>query len=233
MAETIYTIPINEAFEKHSGCPFCGLHDDLERDSLEYVMGAAMMQPDVREETNRIGFCRNHLDKMMGMKNRLGLALLLESHMALIEKLLEAPVSGKKSFFGGSKDSPTPSKAVIDISKNCFVCNRMSSIMERYMSNAVYLWKSDGAFREKFANQKSFCMEHTGMLLATAGSELDSKQLPIFNKMLLGLMKNHTAELKNDLTGFIKSFDHRNAGKTLTEEERKSVENIIIFLRNM
>ena len=56
MKETIYTIPINEAFEAKCGCPLCTLRRKLERDSVEYIMGAAMMEPDVRIETNKRGF---------------------------------------------------------------------------------------------------------------------------------------------------------------------------------
>ncbi len=87
MAEQIYTIPISEAFEQHDGCPLCRMKEKLERESLEYVMGAAMMDPDVRIRTNRLGFCRGHYDDMLAMKNRLSLALMLESHLAEVSKL--------------------------------------------------------------------------------------------------------------------------------------------------
>ena len=87
MAETIYTIPINEAFDKAEEserpiCPFCELYDMLENNALEAVMGAAMMEPDIRIETNKHGFCRGHFNKIYEKGNRLGLALILESHIA-------------------------------------------------------------------------------------------------------------------------------------------------------
>ena len=61
MAETIYTIPINEAFDKAEDserpiCPFCELYEMLEKNALETTMGAAMMEPDIRIETNKHGF---------------------------------------------------------------------------------------------------------------------------------------------------------------------------------
>lgn len=93
MAEQIYTIPINEAFEQHGGCPLCRMKQKLERESLEYVMGAAMMDPDVRIRTNRLGFCRNHYDDMLAMKNRLSLALMLESHLDEVSKLFPEDAS--------------------------------------------------------------------------------------------------------------------------------------------
>ena len=79
--EKIYTIPVNEAFEKseadHScGCPFCTLYRKLENDQLELILGASMMEPDVRIKTNELGFCKTHYDMMFTRKNRLGMALM-------------------------------------------------------------------------------------------------------------------------------------------------------------
>ena len=56
MKETIYTIPITLAFEEKSGCPVCRLKRDLIQSSLDYATGAAMMEPDVREQMNQQGF---------------------------------------------------------------------------------------------------------------------------------------------------------------------------------
>ena len=85
--EQIYTIPVNEAFEKSAadkscGCPFCTLFNKLEDNELELILGASMMEPDVRIRTNKEGFCRTHYDMMFARNNRLGMALTLESHLA-------------------------------------------------------------------------------------------------------------------------------------------------------
>ncbi|MBQ4316768.1 MAG: hypothetical protein IJC20_00830 [Clostridia bacterium] len=82
MKEHIYTIPVTEAFsENKDRCPFCALLEKLERDELDIILGASMMEPDVRSETNEKGFCKKNYEKMFDMKNRLGLALMLESHL--------------------------------------------------------------------------------------------------------------------------------------------------------
>ena len=96
--QEIYTIPINEAFDKAEDsespiCPFCELYEMLENNALEAVMGAAMMEPDIRIETNRLGFCRGHFNRIYEKGNRLGLALILESHIAEVnEKVFKKPV---------------------------------------------------------------------------------------------------------------------------------------------
>ena len=79
--EKIYTIPVNDAFNVQDGCPFCRMYKTLEDNELDIILGASMMEPDIRIETNKLGFCREHYEKMFGMKNRLSLALMLESHL--------------------------------------------------------------------------------------------------------------------------------------------------------
>ena len=48
MKETIYTIPINEAYDENCECPLCFLYSRLEKEAVEYALGAAMMEPDYR-----------------------------------------------------------------------------------------------------------------------------------------------------------------------------------------
>ena len=63
--EQIYTIPVNEAFEKvqeegFCTCPFCLMYNRLEDKELDLILGASMMEPDVRLKTNEAGFCPEH-----------------------------------------------------------------------------------------------------------------------------------------------------------------------------
>ena len=64
MRESILTIPVTDIFEPKCGCPICRLRDTLEQRTVEYIMGAAMMEPDVRMETNKLGFCKTHFEQM-------------------------------------------------------------------------------------------------------------------------------------------------------------------------
>ena len=65
MKESIYTIPLTEVFEPKDGCPICRLRDILEKRMVDYITGAAMMELDVRIETNKKGFCLNHYNQML------------------------------------------------------------------------------------------------------------------------------------------------------------------------
>ena len=93
--EQIYTIPVHEAFEAGAadpacGCPMCALYRRLEENELDMILGASMMEPDIRIQTNKEGFCRTHYDMMFVRKNRLGMALTLESHLNELKKDLKA-----------------------------------------------------------------------------------------------------------------------------------------------
>lgn len=59
MLETIYTIPVNEAFEagladKTKACPFCRLYEKLQNIEVDTILGASMMEPtSVSKPTSR------------------------------------------------------------------------------------------------------------------------------------------------------------------------------------
>ena len=65
MSEHIYTIPLNDHFSKNDGCPLCGLFEMMERNELETITGASMMEPSVRVKTNKEGFCHKHFSMML------------------------------------------------------------------------------------------------------------------------------------------------------------------------
>ena len=110
MMEKIYTIPVNEAFETGDECPFCHLRRESEQRSLRYVAGpgASYMEPDVREATDRMGFCGAHMKKMYDYGNSLGNALVLQTYYVGLLKELEQQMDefvmpGKKSLFASKK----------------------------------------------------------------------------------------------------------------------------------
>jgi len=61
MKEKIYTIPVNDAYAAAGRCPLCTLEATMTGQLLEYYLGPALMEPDVRKATNDKGFCREHL----------------------------------------------------------------------------------------------------------------------------------------------------------------------------
>ena len=232
MAEQLYTIPINEAFDQYDGCPLCRLRSKLEAQSLGYIMGAAMMEPDIRIETNRLGFCRSHFHDMLSMGNRLSLALMLESHLKSVAQLVPDPEEKKPGKLGKLKkyDGESPAPQMKEQVNSCYVCRRSAEFEKKYVSNVVYIWKKDPEFREKLKKQPYFCLEHTAALLDDGKNDLSEANYLQFSQDLLDLCRKHLVELHSNIGAFCRSFDHRYAADPLTPEARQSVEDSIAFL---
>ena len=208
MAEKIYTIPINEAFENAIAgdtceCPFCLLHDMLERNELEIIMGASMMEPDIRIQTNKKGFCKHHLERIYENGNRLGLGLILESHLAEVEKKI---FEGGTLFDGKGEKEQNKLKT---LDETCYICDRMNDSLFKMFDNMVYLWENDYEFREKFKNQKCFCLPHYRELLEYGRNGLSKKDFAEYFKTAREIEKNYIAELGGDVSWFCKKFDYR------------------------
>ena len=211
MKETIYTIPINEAFEaseKSGGCPVCALHGRLEADALEYVLGAAMMEPAVRLETNRLGFCGAHWDKMLAAQKRLPLALILHTHLEALGKAVPERLSGPE---------------------NCYICTRVETFLGRYRANMLYLWDTAPEFRALFDRVPLICLRHGAGLAQSAKTALGRKDAAVFTKALSARMENALKALHEGVGIFCKSFDHRFAEVDIGEH-KTSVERSVRFL---
>lgn len=226
MKETIYTIPINEAYDVMDGCPICRLENDLEATSVDYIMGAAMMEPDVRMETNKVGFCPTHFKHMLTVKKRLSLALMLESYLNdLCEKCLPEDTSKISK-----KELDALSSKLKTASDECFICNQLHERMEKYYRNIIYLWRTDAEFRKKTLSQEYFCIHHIAELLAHAQKELDKKSIPAFLSDHMSAARKKAALLNEHVSAFCKSFDHRFANIPLSDDAKYAVEKSIDFL---
>ena len=84
MKETLYTIPLNDAVNADDECPFCFIEREVEQDLLDFALGSgsSYMESDVREATDKAGFCREHFKKMFDYGNTLGNGWILKTHYA-------------------------------------------------------------------------------------------------------------------------------------------------------
>lgn len=219
MQDSIYTIPVSEMFEPKCGCPLCAMRDMLEARCVDYIMGAAMMEPDVRMETNRLGFCKYHLDRMHESRNRLSLALMLETHLAELQQT----VFKKQGLFSKKKKESHL--------HTCYVCDKIEWAMERQVDTIFRMYTSEGEFRRLFSEQEAFCMEHYHLLAEAAPTKLNKKQLPEFMDVLNKVTLDYLTRLKEDVTHFTRMFDYRNSGADADWGTSKdSIERAMWFL---
>lgn len=223
MRESLLTIPISEVFDPKEGCPICRMRDMLETRTVEYIMGAAMMEPDVRIETNRAGFCHTHLSQMMKQKNRLSLALMLQTHLEQTSREL---FSRKKLFEGKNAKKQKLSQ----INESCFVCEKIDWGMERLMKTFFEMYGNED-FRKLLNEQEFICLPHYDLLLKIAPSYLKKDMLSGFEKDIGDLTGKYIEALYGDVSHYCTMYDYRNTGKDADWGNSKdSIERAVKFL---
>ncbi|NLM13838.1 MAG: hypothetical protein GX209_08865 [Epulopiscium sp.] len=226
MKEQIYTIPVIDAFKADTECPFCNLHQTLEKESIDFMLGASYMEDDIRMETNKSGFCPHHYQKLFNEKNRLGLALMLHSHFQEINNTLSKLIEPHKdsnsnhpSFLSGlikypKRESSSQNKNPIsselnDIQKNCYICNKIEKIFSRYMDTFFYLWKKDKEFISLVSDRKGFCLNHFSSLIEKASLALNKEQYNHFTQIIFPIQLENLKRIEEELDWFIQKFDYR------------------------
>lgn len=220
MKYQIDTIPVWEALELQGPCPLCALRAKTEAGEVERVLGASVMEPDVRVRTNEIGICREHQRMMFTGQNRLGHALLMDTHAAEVLRKLEKikeqaqrmRESNRKTFADG-----TPGKAIagklMALVEDCVVCEAIDTHMERYLYTLLYLWKTDSKFQTMFGESNGICLPHAAGLIEAADRHLSAQQRKEFIGVCMRLLADPLAEDEKDLLWFTQKFDYRNQDK--------------------
>lgn len=227
MKEKIYTIPVNEAFDTDTECPICSMRKKLETDAIEYTMGPSYMEDDVREMTSRLGFCEKHLEQLYKNQNRLGLALILKTHMDKLVNDIERHSSAASkaiapSLFRKKTEEPAVISYLKNLEETCFVCDKIDNTFHRYIATIFYLYHNEKDFRNKVKNSKGFCTSHYKLLYSTASEHLSGNELNEFLQTLNELYLENMKRVKDDLEWFINKFDYR-----YTEEPWKNAKDAL------
>ena len=222
----IDTIPVWDAERLDGECLMCALERKTELGEAERYLGASVMEPDVRVRVNERGFCRKHHAMLFEMSNRLGHALMLESHMIenreRLAKSWEALEKAGEQLENGSVrgrlngTTKTAKEAVAaearkiqEMTGTCVMCDSIRENMERYLHTFFHLYQNDAEFKAKFLAGKGLCLPHTGQLLAAAAEELHAKELGEFVRALARVERENLDRIQEDISWFIKKFDYR------------------------
>ena len=226
MKEQLHTIPINDAMANAGECPFCYIERKTEEHALNYVLGhgASYMEADIRDMTDKEGFCRAHFKKMYDYGNSLGNAWILKTltlrHVEEMQKEFKnfKPESiGKKGgLFGkNSKDSEgSSSNSIVDWinrrESSCFVCTMVENTFNAYMKTFFQMYKKDADFRRQVSETKGFCLSHFKVLLLGADEALNDKERKEFYDTMLPLMEENMQRIHEDVAWFIEKYDYKN-----------------------
>ncbi len=220
MKETLYTIPLTDAFNAHDECPFCFVERDVEQDLLDLVLGssASYMESDMREMTDKAGFCRPHFQKMFDYGNALGNAWILKTHYMQMQNELNTQIKmfapGKVSLMNRIKKSDAPdnniSSWVKEKEASCYICNNFKKTYERYLDTFFFMYKKDGEMKRMIENSKGFCLHHFGDICQRAQYELSDKQKEDFYDLILPQMLENLKRVGEDVAWLIEKYDYRN-----------------------
>jgi len=214
MREHIHTIPVIDAVRDAKVCPFCAMKRKLERDAIGFALGPSYMEDDVRMQTNRVGFCARHLDQMYAEQNRLGLALMLHTHLQQLNKDTDTILKAKFSapLFGRDANGPIARLRthINTVNNDCYICDKVDNTFLRYIDTFLYLWSKDGEEAKLINQVPGYCLPHYAMLLEAA-EKLSKSKRDRFIAEIATRQQAFMQELEADLEWFTLKFDYRNA----------------------
>jgi len=205
LREDICTIPVTDVFQKTDGCPICRMQRQVEDKIITYIMGAAMMEPDVRTETNRQGFCDRHLEEMYSRNGKLQLALILESR---IDELINAAKKGGDRLSGAIS--------------GCFVCGKVAWGLEHMFETIYKSYENDSDFRRMFQDQPFLCPSHCAALCRGVTRKNMKSYGRDFIKLCCQKTEAGLIETRRKVHGFTELFDYRNAADAAMQQEYKT-----------
>lgn len=211
MKEKLYTIPVNDAFNIDCECPLCVMYRDLETNAIDFTLGPSYMEEDIRQITDKEGFCSDHIKLMYGKQNSLGIANILKTHLNKrikdIESLSNQPIN-KGGLLKKNTLSPI-SEYIKQHNESCFICNKVNSTFNRYLATITHLYKNDSNFRDKLISSKGFCLKHYDMLYSQGLEDMKGSVLDNFIQDINKVTLDNLRRVDDDLDWFIDKFDYR------------------------
>ena len=176
------------------------------------------MEADMREKTDKAGFCKMHFQKMFDYGNTLGNAWILKTHYMEMRKQMEKAFKdykpGKKPMFSKfSKQAECANSVAAWIrekEESCYICKEFNDIYERYVDTFFYLYKNDSAFVEKIKKSKGFCLTHFGDICEKAEDALSVSERQSLFDMLFPLMTENMDRMQEDVSWMVEKFDYHN-----------------------
>ena len=216
MKEKLYTIELMDAVKSGDECPFCYLERMLEQQAIEFVLGSSYMESDVRDLTDRQGFCRKHTKIMFDYGNSLGNAWILKTRMKYLREQLKKEMNqftpSKPSLFGKLKKQETASNGVSawihDQESHCYVCGRIEETYRRMLDTFVYLAKKDAEFMDIMKQSKGFCIHHFADLMDVCEAGMSEQDKKVWYPVLFDLMEKNLDRIQEDIDWFIEKFDY-------------------------
>ena len=217
---------VHDAYAAGGECPLCPLMDAVEQTYLESFHGGRVMDPGVRVRTNETGFCPGHYRALYRGVNKLGLALVVHTHLRkklpelreTFEAFHGAAASGRK----GEEKLGSLAQSLGALRDRCYICEMLAIDLERYAFTIIYLWKKDPEFLPVFRASQGFCIGHFLTVFAKARELLRGDELERWLRDVVPLVTASLERLEEEVLAFTQL--HKDSNRSLgTEEERTAL----------
>ncbi|MDO4482961.1 MAG: DUF6062 family protein [Clostridia bacterium] len=222
----IDTIPVWDAVKLQGECFVCAIRRRLELEETERYLGASVMEPDTRIRVNKQGFCAKHQVMLYAGGNRLGHALMMDTHLQETQKQMKKPLEeirkaaehldaltvGDKLTGKGLKakqELQSAADKLAAMTTACVLCQSIDDNLNRYLHTFFHLYKNDGEFRKALENSKGVCMPDAALLVSKCADELPAKEAAAFARLIVQLTEDNLQRVEDDLSWFIKKYDYR------------------------
>ncbi len=214
---------VHDAYALPGECPVCGLMQAAEETYLLSFQHSRVMEPNVRVKTNESGFCPEHYRKLYARENKLGLALVVHTH--LVEKLQPLKAAIEAAARPGRHEKERMDDAVSLLTRlrdACFLCALLKEDRDRYCFTILYLWDRDPEFLPVFRASRGFCLPHFGDMCGAAQRSLRADRREKWMQEAAPLMTGSLERLEREVLAFTQL--HRDSNRSLgTEEERTAL----------
>lgn len=220
------TIPVWDGIQSNSECFVCDLMKQAEKDSLDFFLGASVMNPETRVKVNNIGFCPEHTSMLVESGKPNSMAVLWESHLAETRDQLNKVLKGLKNVKNLKKDLHGLDSLLAKREEGCLICQKMQLRLDRYCFTIPYLWKDDPQFRKAFDESKGFCLHHMKRILELSVEALDSKTQKEFAASMAELQERNLERVAQDLlymTEHYKSENHDKPWNGCEDAQKRAV----------
>jgi hypothetical protein len=216
---------VHDAYARGGECPFCDLEGAAENTYLRSFQHSRVMEPNVRVLTNRMGFCPGHYRKLYDGENKLGLSLVVHTHLQHILPQIGAALDGVVKAANGRNAREHLAAAagpIAALRDSCFICDLLAADMERYAFTVLYLWDRDPEFSAVFRASRGFCIPHFMLILNQASTSMRADRLRGWLAETIPLMRGSLERLEGELHAFTQLHQAGNASPG-TDAERTAL----------
>ena len=207
------TIPVWDGIKSESECFICDLMEQAQTDSVEFYLGASVMNPETRVRVNSTGFCPRHTTMLVNAGHPNSMAVLWESHLQTTRDSLSKTFRELQNPRNPKKTIASLQSVLSEREKGCLICSRMNDRLVRYCFTIPYLWGQDPEFRKAFEQSKGFCLHHMSVILKMSLEALDSKQQKAFCQSMADLQLRNLERTAKDLVYMIEHYKSENRDK--------------------